>query len=91
MSTPQPAVAACFGPFFSLWTPAELAEAVRDHQRAPQARWSAVAVMLVLWYWAFTNRRLPFCQLLYYCWHLVLALAEKGATESPSGRSRPRR
>ena len=87
MSTPQPAVAACFGPFFSLWTPAELAEAVRDHQRAPQARWSAVAVMLVLWYWAFTNRRLPFCQLLYYCWHLVCVCALRAAPTPDASNS----
>lgn len=90
MSAPQPGMPENFGPFFSLWTPAELTESVRDHERAPQARWSAVAVVLVLWYWAFTNRRLPFCQLLYGCWHLVLALAEKGAKTSPPGPFRPR-
>ena len=71
--------------------PAELATAVGDHERAPQARWSAVAVVLVLWYWAFMNRSMPFCQLLYRCWHLVVALAEKGAVALPDGPSRPRR
>jgi hypothetical protein len=50
-----------------------------------------VAVVLVLWYWAFLNRRLPLATLLYRTWHLVRALAEKGATKLPSTRFRPRR
>jgi hypothetical protein len=80
-----------FGLFFEVWTEADLEAAVRDHQRAPQARWPVLAVVLVLWYWAFMNRRLPFCQLLYRSWHLVLALAQKRAKRWPPGRSRPRR
>lgn len=51
----------------------------------PQARWPAMAVVLVLWYWAFMNRRLPFSQLLYRSWHLVLAFAE---LEEEFGRPR---
>ena len=74
--------------FFSLWTVQNLDEALRNHQRSPQARWPAIAVVLVLWYWAFINRRLPFCQLLYRTWHLVLASAQKGALLWPPGRSR---
>lgn len=81
MNQPAAAPPESFGPFFSLWTPAELAAAVGDHERAPQARWAAVAVVLILWYWAFANRTLPFCQLLYRSWHLVLALAAKEGTK----------
>ncbi len=68
-----------FEAFFSLWSEADVEAALGDRQRAPQARWSAMAVVLVLWYWAFMNRRLPFCQLLYRSWHLVLGLAQKRA------------
>ncbi len=77
--------------FVTTWTEAELTEALRNHQRAPQARWPALAVVLVLWYWAFINRRLPFSQLLYRSWHLVLACAEKRAPRSSPGRSHPKR
>jgi len=69
-----------FDVFFSIWSDTDVDDALQDYQRAPQARWPAVAVVLVLWYWAFMNRRLPFCQLLYRSWHLVLALAQKRAT-----------
>ena len=77
-------------PFGSTWTDEELQLAVQDHQRAPQARWPALLVVLVLWYWAFHNRRLPFSQLLYRSWHLVLVCAEKRASRWSPGRSRPR-
>jgi hypothetical protein len=90
MSEPLPQVDDGFGPFFDIWTDQDLAEALGDHQRAPQARWPAMAVVLVLWYWAFMNRRLPFSQLLYRSWHLVLAFAEKGAARWPPERFRPK-
>jgi hypothetical protein len=78
-------------PFTSTWTDEELTEALRDHERAPQARWPALTVVLVLWYWAFVNRRLPFSQLLYRSWHVVLAYAKKRALRWPPGQSRPKR
>lgn len=80
MSEDVPPPWPAFDAFVNTWTDEELTTALQDHERAPQARWPALAVVLVLWYWAFINRRLPFSQLLYRSWHLVLACAKKKAS-----------
>ena len=91
MSEDLPSPWHAFDPFVTTWTDEELTEALRDHERAPQARWPALAVVLVLWYWAFINRRLPFSQLLYRSWHLVLASGKKRARRWPPERFPPKR
>lgn len=68
--------------FFQLWTIKELEDALKDHQRAPQARWPATAVVLSLWYWALTNRSMPFNRLLYQTWHLVVSFLKKRTLHS---------
>jgi len=80
VKTELPFAEESFGPFFSTWTERELDEALHGCQRAPQAHWPALAVVLVLWYWALLNRRMPFSELLYRTWHLVVANAKKGAS-----------
>jgi hypothetical protein len=59
-------------PLFLIWNRDELQQAVGSVTRACQARWSAVAVVLVLWQWGLRNRQEPFTAIVDKLWGMLV-------------------
>lgn len=59
-------------PLFLIWNRDELQQAVSSVTRACQARWNAVAVVLVLWQWGLRNRQEPFSAIVDKLWGMLV-------------------